>query len=32
MAPEEKKIYTIEDIVPAEIYEDFSVNFKEMDL
>lgn len=32
MAPEEKKIYTIEDIVLAEIYEDFSVNFKEMDL
>lgn len=30
--PEEKKIYTIEDIGPAENYEDFSVNFKEMDL
>lgn len=32
MASEEKKIYTIEDIVLAEIYENFSVDFKEMDL
>ena len=32
MASEEKKIYTIEDIVPAVIYEDFRVNFKEIDL
>lgn len=30
--PQKKKIYTIEDIVSAEIYEDFSINFKEMDL
>ena len=32
MASEEKKIYTIEDIVLAEIYENFSVDFKEIDL